>query len=284
MNQYLQKNIFFKIILFLLVVYFLESILEGIGLLLTSIIWNLDAAFLEDTNKEISKINYNIIPDIFGLVATVSVISFFQVKIDNEKINSTKTLFGKFNLVHFVLAIFLAIIILLASVLSVGYDAGFWNELTDYYQNYFIGIFIISLLAAVPEELIFRGYILGEFKKKYSWKFATLLMAILFTLIHIPFSELNLSRLLLIFMSGIFYGVYVSHYKNIWATIAFHFSWNFFDKAVFFINEDINNLHSNNSLNSLFLFGALYFGIGIILMTVIKNQQIKAVFNARFSG
>ncbi len=271
MNQYFQKNILFKVIVFLLSVFLAESILGGIGLFLTSIIWNLDAIFLEDIHKEIVKINYNILPDVFELVAVFGIVSLFLIKVDKEKLSSLKSLFGCFKTRHFITAIILAVLILFLSVLSVGYDGGFWNELTNYYQNYFIGLFATALLAAVPEELIFRGYILKELKRRFSWKFAIFLMAILFTLIHIPYAEFNLSRLLSIFMSGVFYGVYVSFYGNIWTTIAFHFSWNFFNNAVFFMNEDINNLKSNTSLNSLFLYGSLYLGIGILIMTIIKK-------------
>ena len=284
MNKFLQKNIFFKVILFLLIIYFLESILGGIGLFLTSIIWNLDATFLVDINQNVDKINYNIIPDIFGLIAVVCVIYFFQIKLDREKPNSIKNLFGKFNHLHFILAIISAVVILVVSVFSVGSDAGYWNTMTGYYQDFFVGIFVISLLAAISEELIFRGYILGELRKRYSLIYAIFWMAILFTIIHIPFSEFNLSRLLSIFIGGIFYGVYASNYKNIWTTIAFHFSWNFFSKTVFFINEDINNPYSDYSLNSFFYYASVYFGIGIILMIVIKNQQvIKAKCNTGVS-
>ncbi len=271
MNQYLQKNILFKVILFLLSVYLVESIFGGIGLFLTSIIWNLDAAFLENIQKEIVKINYDILPNVFELVAVLGIIILFLVKVDKEKLNSLKTLLGNFNILHFLLAIISAIIILLASVLSCGYDTGFWGELTNYYQMYFIGLFATALLTAVPEELMFRGYILRELQRRYSWKVAIFIMAILFTLIHIPYTEFNLSRLLSIFMSGVLYGVYVTYYKNIWSTIAFHFSWNFFNNAIFFINEEINNINSKTSLNSLFLYGSLYLGIGILIMTIIKK-------------
>lgn len=50
----------------------------------------------------------------------------------------------------------------------------------------FIPAILVSFATAVTEELVFRGYLLGVFMKKYKNLFAVILTTLLWTLIHAP--------------------------------------------------------------------------------------------------
>lgn len=85
------------------------------------------------------------------------------------------------------------------------------------------------LMAAVYEEIIFRGCFFDEFKKRYSVLICMLLTGILFSCLHIPQQILHKGGLqlqweLLGILKGMFLCCVVLVSKNIFITACFHFN------------------------------------------------------------
>lgn len=98
----------------------------------------------------------------------------------------------------------------------------------------FIGTSIaISFMTAITEELVFRGYLLGIFVKKYNEELSIALTTILWTAIHAPiaFFIWELSGLQIVFYLGLtfVYGLGASvlfiRTRNIIAPIFLHVLW-----------------------------------------------------------
>jgi len=88
------------------------------------------------------------------------------------------------------------------------------------------------LLIALYEELVFRGYILGNLMESFNKWVALLVSALLFTLFHINNPSLDFVPLANIFLAGLLLGVNYIYTKNIWFPLMFHFGWNFFQGPV----------------------------------------------------
>jgi len=92
---------------------------------------------------------------------------------------------------------------------------------------------IIFLFVGFNEEMITRGYLMGSIKKLSNNVFALVLVAVLFSLMHIFNDNFSLVPFLNIFLAGILLGVVYVYTERLWFAISLHFTWNFFQGPVF---------------------------------------------------
>lgn len=86
-----------------------------------------------------------------------------------------------------------------------------------------ICLFILALLPAILEELLFRGIILNIFRQmtRGNAGLSIILQALIFTLLHLSFYEF----FAILFM-GMLFGIIAWHTRTIWYTAAMHFIFN----------------------------------------------------------
>ncbi len=92
---------------------------------------------------------------------------------------------------------------------------------------------IVFLFVGFNEEMITRGYLMGSIKKLSNKVFALVLVAVLFSLMHIFNDNFSLVPFLNIFLAGILLGVVYVYTERLWFAISLHFTWNFFQGPVF---------------------------------------------------
>ncbi len=90
----------------------------------------------------------------------------------------------------------------------------------------------ILILVSFSEELVFRGYILNNLLQSMPKMPALLLSALLFAGFHTLNPGMSLISFLNIFIAGMLMGVNYIFSRNLWFSIFFHFSWNFFQGPV----------------------------------------------------
>jgi membrane protease YdiL (CAAX protease family) len=84
-------------------------------------------------------------------------------------------------------------------------------------------------LLALAQELIFRGYILNNLLEAVPGKWIALaISAFLFALFHVADPGITTISFANFFLLGMLLGVNYMYTKNLWYSILFHFSWNFF--------------------------------------------------------
>lgn len=79
----------------------------------------------------------------------------------------------------------------------------------------------------IAEELLFRGYILGELEKKHKASMSILISAALLAAIHVPVFVKNpdgilVGNVVMVMISGMLYGVLRVYFGNIWPAVAAH--------------------------------------------------------------
>ncbi len=96
--------------------------------------------------------------------------------------------------------------------------------------------FIVFFIAALFEEVLFRGYILQTFfRANLAW-FGIILTSLLFAFVHNGNPSANFLSFANTFLAGIWFGIAYLKTRSLWLTFGLHLSWNWFQGAFFGIN------------------------------------------------
>lgn len=142
-------------------------------------------------------------------------------------------------------------------------------------QVLFMGIlifFIHTLFTGISEEMLFRGYILGNLLNKYSEFRAVIISAVLFTVIHVS-SALKFIDYLDIFLMGIIFAYLYLLTKSLYLPIGVHFFSDFVQEEIFIVQDVADNPYAIMSFNlqdNLIINGA-NFGPKIEILFVITE-------------
>lgn len=121
-----------------------------------------------------------------------------------------------------------------------------------------IGIFLVhTVITGISEEMLFRGYILGNLLTKYNETKAVIISAALFTIIHVS-SHMTIVNYTDIFLMGIIFAELFLITKSLYMPIGVHFFFDFVQEEIFMIenvNENPYALIKFNVNNELFLGG-----------------------------
>lgn len=106
-----------------------------------------------------------------------------------------------------------------------------WFTATINWADLLVVTFIL-ILVSFSEELVFRGYILNNLMQSMPKMPALLVSALLFAGFHTLNPGMSLIGFLNIFIAGMLMGCNYIFSRNLWFSIFFHFSWNFFQGPV----------------------------------------------------
>ena len=169
-----------------------------------------------------------------------------------------------------------------------------WMDINFNQRDFFTSL-AFMLMVAVGEELIFRGYILGNLLQSVNRWIALGLSAIAFTLAHISNPAVDVIAFVNLFIAGLLLGINYLYTKNLCFAIFFHFSWNFFQGPI--LGYDVSGITLQSLFdadlkgNSLLTGGPFGFEgsilagilciIAVLLLHVIyeKSRVIKTVEN-----
>ncbi|MFP4459927.1 MAG: type II CAAX prenyl endopeptidase Rce1 family protein [Candidatus Zixiibacteriota bacterium] len=155
------------------------------------------------------------------------------------------------------------------------------------FDPYFLFVFlIIMIFVGFAEELIFRGYILSTLMDKESKKKAIIISALLFTLVHSMNPNLYIPGIIMIFVFGLFAGIYYEKTRDLWFLIGIHAAWNYSMGAIYGFGVSgttqngiiqIKNIGPDWITGGSFGFeGSILAPIIIIIFTnlIIKNSEV----------
>jgi len=104
-----------------------------------------------------------------------------------------------------------------------------WTDIVWDPNALFISLGYMALIA-FSEELVFRGYILGNLLETFSNKWMALgISAVLFTGYHFASPGTHALAFFNLFLAGILLGLNYIYTKNLWFSFMLHLSWNLFE-------------------------------------------------------
>ena len=104
----------------------------------------------------------------------------------------------------------------------------------------------LMIIIAVAEELVFRGYILGNLMESMNRWVALVLSAVIFSLFHGNNPAIDIIPLANLFLGGLLLGINYIYTRNLWFGIFFHFTWNFYQGGL--LGYDVSGLRLHSLL------------------------------------
>ncbi|MFM2363922.1 MAG: hypothetical protein RLZZ316_2824 [Bacteroidota bacterium] len=131
--------------------------------------------------------------------------------------------------------------------------------------------FVLMLLVAFYEELVFRGYLLNNLLQSLNQRNALCINALLFALAHLGNPDIGFIGAINIFLAGLLLGINYIFKKNLWFGIFLHFSWNFFQGPVLGFKVSgiaVKSVLSQQTSGSVLITGGS-FGLEASLLTSV---------------
>ena len=163
--------------------------------------------------------------------AAIGCVWLFRKYIDREKV---RLLPWKRSFIHpdgtigFLLGLLLicsgSLVLFLANQLQ-------WTGIEINFADLFIS-FLLLMAVAIGEEWVFRGYVLRNLMQSFNTTTALCASALLFTMVHSSNPDIHPIALINIFLAGLLTGLGYIQTRNLWFSMLFHFSWNFFQGPV----------------------------------------------------
>jgi membrane protease YdiL (CAAX protease family) len=92
---------------------------------------------------------------------------------------------------------------------------------------------LFFIIAGTNEEVVFRGYLIPNLQGGVGSVAAVIVSSLLFGIFHVLNPNVSLIAIVNIALAGVVYAYAYLLSRNLWLPIALHFSWNFFQGAVF---------------------------------------------------
>ncbi|MDC9721871.1 MAG: type II CAAX endopeptidase family protein [Urechidicola sp.] len=259
-------------ILFIILPYFIVvGVFQLFGIIFSGVAWGkLDSL----TATQLLIISF------FSFLGTSIVLWVFMKNVDEEKFIKLGFDFNDRSKDIF-LGIFIGAVIISSCFFSMIVLDEISFQYTDLNNSELIITIVAFFIVSVTEEMFFRGYILRNLMSSLNKYFALAISSIIFTLFHALNPNIDWVSLFTIFLAGFLLGISYSYTKNLWFSIALHFSWNLF-QSLFGFNVSGQDFYSlievNIKNNSLINGGA--FGIEGSLLSIL--MQVLFIFVISF--
>lgn len=137
----------------------------------------------------------------------------------------------------------------------------------------FVSYIFFFLAVAISEELMARGYVLSTLMEGMNKYVALSTSAFIFAGLHLMNNHIGFIPLVNLTLAGYLLGIYFIFQKNLMFPIGLHFTWNFFQGAVFGFEvsgHDIQGIVSQNVQGDiLWTGGAFGFEGSIISLPIV---------------
>lgn len=165
---------------------------------------------------------------IFAYIA----VKFVVTRVLSGVLESYRITLPRFNKIYVILGFMLPIVVYSTYVIFVPGEFLIQKlEFSqDYLRNIFWAIFVNGFAAAIVEEMVCRGLLMGYVEKKTNIYIAVVSSALFFALIHLLNGGLNTISFCMLLISGtlvgLMFGMATYIFNTIWASITLHFLWN----------------------------------------------------------
>ncbi|GAA0738217.1 CPBP family intramembrane glutamic endopeptidase [Clostridium oceanicum] len=142
-----------------------------------------------------------------------------------------------------------------------------------------IGAFLIILPAwiiqSATEEILSRGWLMNVLGARYNITIGLVVSSLFFAAMHLGNPNMNIIAFLNLFMTGIFFGLYVIKTENLWGVCGIHAAWNafqgnFFGFEVSGLNIGVGSIMKLKSVGSPMITGGMFGPEGGLACTIVE--------------
>lgn len=282
-NPDLQKNkpaikqTWLRILLFMLSWLFIWILTQGLAALLLSSIFNVNL-FNETGLTDDSYLTFiKTLSVLITLGTSFLIIFIFRKYIDRKSIVSMGyNIKGKLR--DIIWGIVVGFILISIGFLTLLITNHLTIESISFSWSIIIQSFFFFLVAAIIEEIVFRGYILNNLLSSMKNKYLALLISsVLFAFVHGLNPNLNLISIINLVIAGLALGITYVYTKNLLFPIFMHVSWNYFQGPIFGFEVSGMNASSiikQNVIGSDLLTGGQFGFEGSVILTILLFGMI----------
>ena len=140
--------------------------------------------------------------------------------------------------------------------------------------------FILFIIVALTEEILFRGYILNNLLDKSNKYVALLISSLIFSMVHSLNPNFSLLAFINILLAGIILGSTYIYTRNLWFPISLHLFWNFLQGPVMGYSVSgmkIESIYKVNLTGSDIINGGQFGFEGSLVCTLILIPAILLI-------
>jgi membrane protease YdiL (CAAX protease family) len=151
--------------------------------------------------------------------------------------------------------------------------------------NYLFSSFIVIILLAITEEIVFRGYILKNLTTFCGKNTAVLIGALLFATFHLLNPNISLLSFLNIFLAGLLLGFLYVKTINLWLPISFHIFWNYIQSLLGYSvsGEEMPSIFTLEYANSNLINGGEFGFEGSLVCSILLIIAILVIFRNKLT-
>lgn len=149
--------------------------------------------------------------------------------------------------------------------------------LVNSFSNPHIGAFLISgiilfILVGINEEMFARGYCMTVLKQTGNMWIVVIVSSIVFALLHSLNPAMSWLSYLNLFLFGVFTAYMFIRSKNLWLSVGYHITWNYFEGNIFGFQvsgQVTKAVYNVNSVGNTILTGGKFGPEGGLIVTFI---------------
>lgn len=152
-----------------------------------------------------------------------------------------------------------------------------WTEITleiaygEFFQELTLLVVLVFLFEALPEELIFRGYMYRNLNTVFDRSKSILYQSILFTLFGLVIGAApSFGRILIFFFVSIVIGTIRVNTEDVWSAVGFHLVFQTIQQI--FIGSLLTT--TNSEVTELVIFGIIPFSFALSVVKLLKKKDL----------
>ncbi len=265
------KQPWLRVLLFI-PVFLIGAVIAGlIALGIATVYYKMNGLFLPDIGTLAEKTWFLTLSQVCNLIVSLIIIWWFRTKMDQKSVWSLGFQWKGFEKDAWI-GFWLGTVLISLGFLLLWVS----NNLVITNVQLLIGTFLLQIflfmVVSIHEEVVVRGYILTNLMEATGKYPALLISAVLFGLMHMGNSNVYWVGVLNIILAGVLLGQYYIYKKNLWFPIMLHFSWNFFQGAVWGFEVSGVNIESiveQETVGSKLLTGGEFGFEGSIISLIL---------------
>jgi len=260
-----------RVLLYLLAALILMGIGQAIAAVIVSAISGISPYDLGKTLGGADQSGIKLIIELSGLIFVLGITWIFRRYIDSKSfVSMGYSMKGR--LKDCIYGILVGLVLI-----SLGFFSLLFTDYLEITQIVFsfkivAGSFFFYLVAAMIEEVIFRGYVLNNLMEYGNKYLALFISSVLFALIHGMNPNLTIIAMVNLAIAGGVLGITYIYTKNIWYPVFLHVSWNYFQGPIYGFEvsgtQAASIISQKVSGNELITGGSFGFE-GSIILTVL---------------
>ncbi len=127
----------------------------------------------------------------------------------------------------------LSMVIVFLITITVGGCRLSYSILNPVISSFIISDLVVFVLVGFAEEIFCRGYIISMLNKIKNKYIVSIISSMIFAFMHILNPNVTVLSLINIFLVGLLFCYMRFKFENIWVSIGYHITWNYFEGTVF---------------------------------------------------